>query len=87
MFVLTATNSITLIRIPMMIKLSISLRRLTIKLEIVRNLVMLDRVLADIPNQSADTLVDGMERREEEQYSYEHYYGTQKHQVFTPSFR
>ena len=70
-----------------MIKLSISLRRLTIKLEIVRNLVMLDRVLADIPNQSADTLVDGMERREEEQYSYEHYYGTQKHQVFTPSYR
>ena len=43
-----------------MIKLSI--RRLTIKLEIVRNLAMLDRVLADIPNQSADTLVDRMVR-------------------------
>ena len=71
----------------MTLKLSISLRRLTIKLEIVRNLVMLDRVLADIPNQSADTLVDGMVRGEEEEYSYQHYYGTQKHQVFTQTYR
>ena len=48
---------------------------------------MLDRVLADIPNQSADTLVDGMVRGEEEEYSYQHYYGTHKHQVFTQTYR
>ena len=47
---------------------------------------MLDRVLADIPNQSVGTLVDGMGRGEEEKYSYQHYYGTQKRLVFTPSY-
>ena len=48
---------------------------------------MLDRVLGDIQNQSADNLVDGLVKEEEEMYSYEHYYGTQRHQVFSPSFR
>ena len=61
--------------------------RLVIQLEIDRNLPMLDRILADIPNQSADSLVDGMMKEEEEHYSYEHYYGSQKHQVFAPVFR
>ena len=61
--------------------------RVTIKLEIARNIAMLDRILSDIPNQSANNLVDGVEETEEEKYSYEHYYGTQKHQVFSTSYR
>jgi len=47
----------------------------TIKYELNRNLPLLGRVLSDVAYQSADNLVDGLTKLEEEGYTYSHYYG------------
>ncbi|XP_023322375.1 uncharacterized protein LOC111696859 [Eurytemora carolleeae] len=52
----------------------------TIKYELTRNLPLLDRVLSDVAYQSADNLVDGLTKVEEEGYTYNHYYGDFKEQ-------
>jgi hypothetical protein len=47
----------------------------TIQYELERNQPLVDRLLSDVTYQSADNLVDGLTRAEEEGYTYEHYYG------------
>ena len=37
--------------------------------------------------QSADNLVDGLTKAEEEGYTYAHYYGSQKQQVYTENYK
>merc|ERR1711953_154235 len=54
----------------------------TILQELDRNRPLVDRLLSDITYQSADNLVDGMTKIEEEGYTYEHYYGNKKYQTF-----
>ena len=57
----------------------------TIKHELERNKPLIDRILSDITYQSADNLVDGLTKAEEEGYTYSHYYGDQKHQTYSAS--
>ena len=52
----------------------------TILHELDRNRPLVDRLLSDITYQSADNLVDGLTKLEEEGYTYEHYYGDKKYQ-------
>ena len=54
----------------------------TIVHELDRNRPLVDRLLSDITYQSADNLVDGLTKIEEEGYTYEHYYGDKQYQVF-----
>jgi len=54
----------------------------TILHELDRNRPLVDRLLSDITYQSADNLVDGLTKIEEEGYTYEHYYGDKKYQQF-----
>merc|ERR1711962_344195 len=54
----------------------------TIKHELERNKPLVDRILNDITYQSADNLVDGLTKAQEEGYTYQHYYGSSKHQVY-----
>ena len=59
----------------------------TIKHELERNKPLIDRILSDITYQSADNLVDGLTKAEEEGYTYAHYYGSQKQQVYTENYK
>jgi hypothetical protein len=52
----------------------------TIQYELDRNRPLVDRLLSDITYQSADNLVDGLTKAEEEGYTYEHYFGDKKFQ-------
>ena len=56
----------------------------TIKYELANNKALVDRLLSDITYQSADNLVDGLTKANEEGYTYEHYYGNKKHQHYGP---
>lgn len=56
--------------------------RETIKYELAHNKALVDRLLSDITYQSADNLVDGLTKANEEGYTYEHYYGNKKHQHY-----
>ena len=47
----------------------------------------MDRLLSDITYQSADNLVDGLTKADEEGYTYEHYYGKTKHQHYGADFQ
>ena len=38
---------------------------------------IVDRLLSDISYQSADNLVDGLTKYQEERYTFKHYYGSQ----------
>ena len=49
----------------------------TIKYELERNRPIVDRLLSDISYQSADNLVDGLTKYQEERYTFEHYYEPQ----------
>ncbi|TRY80618.1 hypothetical protein TCAL_13247 [Tigriopus californicus] len=59
----------------------------TIQYELERNKHLVERLLSDITYQSADNLVDGLTKAEEEGYTYEHYYGNQKHQQYGPDYK
>ena len=61
--------------------------RETILKELDRNRPLVDRLLSDITYQSADNLVDGLTKIEEEGYTYEHYYGNKKYQTFGQDFK
>ena len=52
-----------------------------------RNKPLVDRILSDITYQSADNLVDGLTKAEEEGYTYAHYYGSQKHQTYADDYQ
>lgn len=47
-----------------------------IKYAIKKDRSYLKKLLADVEYQSADNMVDGLTKKQEEGYSYEHYYGT-----------
>ena len=61
--------------------------RETIEYELARNKALVDRLLSDISYQSADNLVDGLTKIEEEGYNYEHYYGDKKYQQFGTDYK
>ena len=61
--------------------------RETIEYELKRNKELVDRLLSDITYQSADNLVDGLTKLEEEGYTYEHYYGDKHYQQFGPEYK
>jgi len=58
----------------------------TIKHELERNKPLVDRILSDITYQSADNLVDGLTKIEEEGYNYAHYYGAGSHKSYKDDF-
>ena len=60
--------------------------RETIKHELERNLPLVDRLLSDVSYQSADNLVDGLTKYEEENYSYKHYYGSDKLRLYNEDY-
>ena len=47
----------------------------------------MDRILSDITYQSADNLVDGLTKAQEEGYTYSHYYGSKKYQAYTSDYK
>ncbi len=59
----------------------------TIQYELERNKHLVDRLLSDITYQSADNLVDGLTKAEEEGYTYEHYYGNKQHQAYGKDYK
>ena len=59
----------------------------TILHELERNRPLVERLLSDITYQSADNLVDGLTKLEEEGYTYDHYYGKKKFQSFGPDYQ
>ena len=61
--------------------------RETIKHELEHNLPLVERLLSDITYQSADNLVDGLTRAQEEGYTYEHYYGKKKVQQYSQDYK
>lgn len=61
--------------------------RETIKHELEHNLPLVERLLSDITYQSADNLVDGLTRAQEEGYTYEHYYGKKKVQQYNQDYK
>ena len=48
---------------------------------------LVERLLSDITYQSADNLVDGLTRAQEEGYTYEHYYGKKKVQQYSQDYK
>ena len=64
----------------------IGLFRETVKYELERNKPLVDRILSDITYQSADNLVDGLTKAEEEGYSYKHYYGHKNIQAYAEDY-
>ena len=56
------------------------------KHELERNKPLVDRILSDITYQSADNLVDGLTKPEEEGYNYKHYYGTKNIQTYAGDY-
>ena len=59
----------------------------TIKHELERNKPLVDRILSDITYQSADNLVDGLTKLEEEGYNYAHYYGAGSQKTFKDDYK
>ena len=59
----------------------------TIKYQLANNKPLVDRLLSDITYQSADNLVDGLTKAEEEGYTYEHYYGNKKYQHYGTDYQ
>nr|XP_040574366.1 LOW QUALITY PROTEIN: uncharacterized protein LOC121123311 [Lepeophtheirus salmonis] len=55
----------------------------TIKYELEKNRGLVEKFLTDITYQSADNLVDGLSKIEEEGYTYEHYFGNKKYQTYS----
>ena len=47
----------------------------------------MDRILSEITYQSADNLVDGLTKGQEEGYTYQHYFGSSKHLAYGEDFR
>ena len=56
--------------------------RETIKNEIDRNTPIVDMLLSDISNQSAENLVNGLSREQEEVYTSKHYFGAGKLRLY-----
>ena len=54
----------------------------TIQYELDANRPLVDRLLSDVTYQSADNLVDGLTKAEEEGYNYERYYGKLEHKHY-----
>ena len=54
--------------------------------ELSRNVALVKRLLSDVSYQSADNLVDGLTKYEEEGYNYQHYYGTDKMLVYNEDY-
>ena len=59
----------------------------TIKHELERNKPLVDRILSDITYQSADNLVDGLTKLEEEGYNYAHYYGAGSQKSYKDDYK
>ncbi len=59
----------------------------TIQYELERNKHLVTRLLSDITYQSADNLVDGLTKAEEEGYTYEHYYGNRPYQNYGKDYK
>ena len=59
----------------------------TIKHELERNKPLVDRILSDITYQSADNLVDGLTKLEEEGYNYAHYYGAGSQKTYKDDYK
>ena len=74
---------------PLSCELSIILitYRDTIKHELERNKPLVDRILSDITYQSADNLVDGLTKLEEEGYNYAHYYGAGSQKTYKDDYK
>ena len=47
----------------------------------------MDRILSDITYQSADNLVDGLTKLQEQGYNYAHYYGNGAHKSYKDDFK
>ena len=54
--------------------------------ELSRNVALVKRLLSDVSYQSADNLVDGLTKYEEEGFNYQHYYGTDKMLVYNEDY-
>ena len=52
-----------------------------------RNRPIVDRLLSDISYQSADNLVDGLTKYQEERYTFQHYYGQQHLKLYNKEYR
>ena len=59
----------------------------TIKYELERNMPIVNRLLSDISYQSADNLVDGLTKYQEERYTLQHYFGSQNLNLYDNDFR
>ena len=59
----------------------------TIKHELERNKPLVDRILSDITYQSADNLVEGLTKLEEEGYNYAHYYGAGSQKTYNADYK
>ncbi|XP_037084247.1 uncharacterized protein LOC119104634 isoform X2 [Pollicipes pollicipes] len=57
----------------------------TILHELKRDPLLTARLMSDVTYQSADNLVDGLTKAEEEQYSRQHYYGEAGHDAHLPT--
>ena len=47
----------------------------------------MDRILSDITYQSADNLVDGLTKAQEEGYTYHHYFGPGHHRAYGDDYQ
>ena len=56
------------------------------KKEIEQNVALVRRLLSDVSFQSADNLVDGLTKYQEEGYSYQHYYGSDSPLLYTADY-
>ena len=63
------------------------MHRSTIKSELDRSAGLVTRLLSDVSFQSADNLVDGLTKLEEEGYNYAHYYGHGAHQSYKADYK
>ena len=77
---------------PMKIYLTMSWSKLSIsseavKYELEHNKSLVRRLLSDVSYQSADNLVDGLTKYQEEAYNYKHYYGTDQHLLYNADYQ
>jgi len=58
-----------------------------VKYELEHNKSLVRRLLSDVSYQSADNLVDGLTKQQEEGYNYKHYYGTDQHLLYNADYQ
>ena len=58
----------------------------TIQSELERNQHLVERLLSDVSYQSADNLVDGLTKYQEERYTLQHYFGSKHMNVYNKDY-